>query len=223
MNMKTTISILIVAQMLAPAFATSRSSVFLKATTKPQARASATTPKCQTIGGSELTITCAYTAASPVDADERFVPRVILNRAAISLIPSDGNPMRVELTFTNGTSRKIADHRTVYLSIDDQKGQNKMRRALPHVEFAKLEPGRSTKFEETLLAPAFSAGTYIVSIWIPSTDPSLKFNPAHNFLLSSKGVPDWVAGVNRIAEFTVTPSDESTSRAGQANRGNASP
>jgi hypothetical protein len=124
--------------------------------------------------------------------------------------------MRVGLTFTNGTSHKIAERRTVYISIDDQKGQNQMRRPLPRVDFATLEPGRSTKFEETLLAPAFSAGTYIVSIWIPSTNPSLKFNPAHNFLLSSKGVPDWAAGVNRIAEFTVTPSDESTSGASQA-------
>jgi hypothetical protein len=141
------------------------------------------------------------------------VPRIILNRVVISLIPSDGNPMRIELTFTNGTSHKIAERRTVYLSIDDEKGQNHMRRPLHHVDFTKLDPGRSTIFQETLLAPAFSAGTYTVSIWIPSTDPSLKFNPAHNFLLSSKGVPDWEVGLNRVAEFTVDPSDESASGA----------
>jgi hypothetical protein len=121
--------------------------------------------------------------------------------------------MRVELTFTNGTSRKIAERRTVYLSIDDQTGQNHMRRPLPHVDFATLEPGRSTIFQETLLAPAFSAGTYTVSIWIPSTDPSLKFDASHSFLLSSKGVPDWEAGLNRIAEFTAVPSDEGGSGA----------
>jgi hypothetical protein len=73
------------------------------------------------------------------------------------------------------------------------------------VDFTKLEPGRLTKFQETLLAPAFSAGTYIVSIWIPSNDPSLKFDPTHNLLLSSKGVPDRATGLNRVAEFAITP------------------
>jgi hypothetical protein len=45
-------------------------------------------------------------------------------------------------------------------------------RSLPHVDITKLEPGRLTMFQKTMLAPAFSPGPYIVSIWIPSTDPS---------------------------------------------------
>jgi hypothetical protein len=216
MKMKTASSILTLAQLLSPTLAAPHRLDSLQDTTRPRASASVAAPDCRTIGTNELAITCAYIADSFVGADRRTVPRIILNRAVISLIPSDGNPMRVELTFTNGTSRKISERRTVYLSIDDEKGQNHMRRPLPHVDFATLEPGKGTKFEETLLAPGFSAGTYIVSIWIPSIDPSLKFNPAHNFLLSSKGVPDWAAGLNRIAEFTVAPSGESTSGTSKA-------
>jgi hypothetical protein len=202
MKMNTAILILAITQTLCPALAAPLTLNFVQNTTKPQASAAA--PNCRVIGTSELTITCAYTAGPSVDADDRTVPRIILNRAVISLIPSDGNPMRVELTFTNGTAGRIADHRTVYLSIDDATGQNHMRRPLPSVDFTKLEPGARVKFQETLLAPAFSNGSYIISIWIPSTDPSLKFDPAHNLLLSSKRVPDSATGLNHIAEFTVS-------------------
>jgi hypothetical protein len=215
MKMKTAISILAVSQVLSPALATPRRLGVLHETAKPQAPASAAAPNCRVTGASELTITCSYAAGSSFDADAKPAPRIILNRAVITLIPSDGNPMRIELTFTNGTARKIADRRTVYLSIDDEKGQNHMRRPLPQVDFTKLEPGRLTKFQETLLAPAFSAGSYIVSIWIPSIDPSLKFDPTHNLLLSSKGVPDRATGLNRVAEFAVTPSGEGASKGSQ--------
>ena len=121
--------------------------------------------------------------------------------------------MRVQLTFTNDSGGKIADQRTVYLAIDEEKGENHMRRSLPHVDLTKLEPGKPTKFQETLLAPAFSRGQYIVSIWIPSTDPSLKFDPTHNFLLSSNGVPEPDTGLNQIAKFTVTTSGRRKSAA----------
>jgi hypothetical protein len=77
----------------------------------------------------------------------------------------------------------------------------------------KLEPGKPTKFEETLLAPAFAPGRYIVSIWIPSSDPSLKFDPKHNFLISSNGVPDSASGLNRIAKITVGTSGKRKSAA----------
>ena len=114
--------------------------------------------------------------------------------------------MRIQLTFTNDSGSKIADQRMVYLAIDDEKGENHMRRLLPHMDFRELEPGKLTKFQETLLAPAFSRGPYVVSLWIPSSDPSLKFDPAHNFLLSSNGVPDLATGLNQLAKFTVAAS-----------------
>jgi hypothetical protein len=204
MKMKTAISILTVTQMLSPMLAAPYNCALLQELTKSQASAFA--PKCETIGTNELTISCAYTDGSFVDADSRTTPRIILNRMMISLIPSNESHMRVELTFTNDYGSKIADHRTVYLAIDDEKGENYMRRSLPHVDFTKLEPGRHMKFQETLLAPAFPAGPYIISIWIPSTDPSLEFDPTHNFLLSSNGVPDPSTGLNQIAKFTVSAS-----------------
>jgi hypothetical protein len=112
--------------------------------------------------------------------------------------------MHVELTFTNDSDAKISERRAVYLAFDDAKGENHMRRPLPHVDFTKLEPGKSMKFEETLLAPAFEPAMYSISLWIPSNDAALKFDRAHNFLLSSEGVPDTESGLNRIAKLTLT-------------------
>jgi len=209
--MKMAISILTVTQMLSPMFSAPNNHALLQEPTKP--RSSASAARCETIGTNELTITCAYTAGSSVDADSSTAPRIILNRAAISFIPSDESHMRVELTFTNDSARKIAEHRAVYLAIDGEKDDNYMRRLLPHVDFTKLEPGRRMKFLETLLAPKFFPGRYIVSIWIPSIDPSLEFYPTHNFLFSSRGVPDLTTGLNRVAEFAVPSPDNAKSTA----------
>jgi hypothetical protein len=209
MKRKAAVSILAVSQMLWPMLAAPQE---IGSSQEPAAaRTSGFSPKCLVVGTKEMTITCAYTAGSSADADSRTNPRIILNRAVISLTPWDGSPMHIELTFTGGTATRVADQRTVYLSIDDEKGGNHMRRPLPDVDFRKLEPGRSTKFQETLLAPAFSAGQYSVSLWIPSSDPSLKFDPAHNLLVSSEGVPDRATGLNRIAEFAATPKSKSPS------------
>jgi hypothetical protein len=178
-----------------------------------KSQASSSVPQCVTIGTNELTITCGYTADSSTGADSRGAPRIILDRAVISFVPSNESQMSIELTFTNDSSAKIVDQRTVYLAIDDERGENHMRRSLPHVEFTKLEPRKSTKFQEKLLAPAFSPGPYIISIWIPSTVPSFKFDPARNFLLSSNGVPDPVTGLNQIVKFTVPASSSHKSTA----------
>jgi hypothetical protein len=174
---------------------------------------SSTGPQCETTGTWQITISCTYTASPAAGSVEGATARVVLNRAVISFIPSDESHMRVELTFTNDGGSKIAGQRMVYLAIDDERGENHMRRSLPHVDFSRLDPGGLMKFQETLLAPAFSPGTYVISIWIPSTEPSMKFNPAQNFLLSSNGVPDPATGLNQIAKFTVTASARRKSRA----------
>jgi hypothetical protein len=114
--------------------------------------------------------------------------------------------MHVELTFTNDSHAKILEKRTIYLAFDDAKGENHMRRPLPHVDFTKLEPGKPVTFEEALLAPAFEPGIYSISLWIPSNDAAQKFDRAHNFLLSNEDVPDTETGLNRIAKFTATPA-----------------
>jgi hypothetical protein len=179
---------------------------FLSLQEPGKAQVSASDPPCQTVRTSQLTITCAYTAEPSVNTG-KMAPRIILNRAVISFVPSNESRMHVELTFTNDSASRIADQHAVYLAIDDENGKNHMRRPLADVDFTKLDPHRITKFQETLLAPAFSTGKYIVSIWIPSTDPSMKFDATQNFLLSSKGVPVPTTGLNRIAKFTITISD----------------
>jgi len=130
----------------------------------------------------------------------------VLNRAIFVFELWHESHMQIELEFTNESGAKIPEKRTVYLAIDDSKGQNHMRRPLPEIDFTKLAPGKRLKFEETLLAPAFSPGPYIISLWIPSNDPALEFDPKHNFLLSNKDVPDAATGLNRIANFVSTPA-----------------
>ena len=168
-------------------------------------------PQCEIVGKSEVAITCVYSPAEAGGADARSLPRVILNRAEISFKTSNESHMRVELSFTNDSGAQINEPRTVYLAIDDEKGQNHMRRPLPQVDFTRLDPGKLAKFEETLSAPAFAPGPYIVSLWIPSSDPSWKFDSTHNFLLSSAGVPDSVTGLNRVAKFKAGSPDKRNS------------
>ena len=99
MKMKMAISILAVTQSLSPALAYPHNFAVPQEPPKPQASAFA--PQCATIGTNELTITCAYTAGSPGGTDSRTAPRIILNRAVISFVPSNDNHMSVKLTFTN--------------------------------------------------------------------------------------------------------------------------
>jgi hypothetical protein len=201
--MKTAILMVMLTQTMSPVAAAPGALASPEPTNKLQTHSAS---QCETSGARELTITCEYTAGSPVAADSRTSPRVLLNRAVVSFNPSDDGHMDVELTFTNDNASKITERRTVYLEIDDEKGVNHMRRPLPHVVLTELEPGRLTKFQDTLTAPAFGPGRYTVSVWIPSTDPSFKFDRMHNFLLSSNDVPDPVTGLNHVAEFAVSGS-----------------
>jgi hypothetical protein len=198
-------------QMLSQPVEVSRVITLQAESTNPKVSSSA--PQCEIVGTSELTITCIFAAAESSGADSRTIPRVILNRAEISFKTSNESHMRVELSFTNDSGSEITQQRTIYLAIDDEKGENHMRRPLPHVDFTKLGPGVLTQFQETLLAPAFGSGRYVVSLWIPSSDSSLKFLPAHNFLLSSAGVPDPATGLNQLAQFTVIASGRRKSAA----------
>jgi hypothetical protein len=202
--MKIAILILAVTQFLSPPLAAPGGLAPSEQTSKSQPTAA--TSQCEISGTRELQIICEYIAGPPGDADSGTSPRVLLNRAEISFNPSEDGHMDIELTLTNDSGSKISERRTVYLAIDGEKGENHMRRPLPHVDFTELEPGKLTKFQETLAAPAFRPGRYTVSIWIPATDPSFKFDPMHNFLLSSKDVPDRGTGLNQIAKFTVISS-----------------
>lgn len=111
--------------------------------------------------------------------------------------------MLAELTFANTGKVRPSEARTVYLEIDASPGSNYIRRSLPTVDFRKLSPGKPVTFSEPLLVSAFPPGHYIIALWIPSSEAAFKFNPAHNFLLNSVGVPDSRTGLNILAQFTV--------------------
>jgi len=152
---------------------------------------------------SEITISCDYAAIATPARDASGEARIVLNHAEFSFKTKHDNWMRVELTFSNSGAAKMAEARQVYLAVDDAEGHNYIRRALPHADLRSLGPGERQTFSDRLLVPALRPGSYIIHLWIPDPNPSLQFNSAHNFLLSSTGVPDQKAGLNTLATFTV--------------------
>lgn len=163
-----------------------------------------TSPHCDIAGTKAITITCHYSALAVTEPGGNREPRIVLNDAVLSFKTRDDNYMHVILTFTNDGKTTISDAHPVYLAIDDEMGNNYVRRLLPHVDFRTLLPGIQQSFSERLLAPALQPRRYIARLWIPNPDPSLKTDPAHNFLLTSVGVPDSESGLNLIANFSVT-------------------
>jgi hypothetical protein len=161
-------------------------------------------PACQTQGKGEITITCTYTATRDSARGGTPGPRVAITRAVISgLDPGDASNLRAELTFTNAGTAPVSEARTVYLAIDDDAGNNYVRRILPSVDFRSLVPGKPVTFSEDLRIAAFPPGHYTITLWIPDPEPSRKFNAEHNFLLSSARVADRETRLNILAEFTV--------------------
>lgn len=159
---------------------------------------------CETRGKDEITITCHYRSAEHSASNSVAEPQIVLHRAVISFKTRDESRMLVELTMTNGDKVPFSNARTVYLVIDDDTGQNYVRRALPHVDFRKLAPGAKLTFSERLLIAPFPPGHYTVQLWIPDPDDSVKFNPTHNLLLRNVGVANRATGLNLLATFTTT-------------------
>jgi hypothetical protein len=171
--------------------------------TVPTGNRSSSAPRCQTTGEEEIKITCNYTATPRSESGSKSHSRVALNRAVFSFQPNDASNMLAELTFTSMDSTPISDARTIYLAIDDDARNNYVRRALPSVDFRKLSPRKPVTFSEQLRVAAFPPGRYTIELWIPDPQASLKFIPAHNFLLTSMGVADPPTGLNILAKFTV--------------------
>ena len=162
-------------------------------------------PACVVDGEKEITITCNYTAAPFSAAKELAGPRIVLHQLEISFEPKEESHMLVVMTLANEGKIRIQDEYMAYLAIDDDAGQNYVRRVLPHVELRKLVPGRRFTFSERLLVGSFQPGHYVIHLWIPNPDPSLKFKGAHNLLLSNKGTAEAATGLNTLATFTVAP------------------
>jgi hypothetical protein len=160
-------------------------------------------PRCQATGTGEITIVCDYSAVAMDSEEAVSEPRIALNHAALSFNTKHDGWASVELSFTKLGAGPVSEPRLVYLAVDDDSGHNFIRRVLSKVDFRSLVPGQRTEFSERLLIPAFQSGRYRIELWIPSSDPSLKFNVKNNFLLSSFGVADEKTGLNRIATFSV--------------------
>jgi hypothetical protein len=161
--------------------------------------------RCETAGRQQITIMCDYAATPRAPSDDGKTTRIVLNRILISFEPTDESHMHVNLTFTNGGTTRISRAHTAYLVIDDDAGQNHVRRVLQQVDFRKIAPRQRLAFSEWLLISSFRPGHYTIYLWIPDPDPSLKFISSRNFLLSSVGVADPQTGLNALASFTVMP------------------
>jgi hypothetical protein len=158
---------------------------------------------CKTIEESQITINCTYVATPDKWQRRQQQPRIVLNRFVVSFDANEESVMRVELTLTNEDTKPIREARTLNLAIDDDADHNYLRRDLPGVNLGTLAPGKSLTYIDLLRVGSFPSGHYTFHLWIPSADPSQKFNFENNWLLSSEGVPNPADGVNRLAEFTV--------------------
>jgi len=162
-------------------------------------------PQCDVQGNIEITITCDYSPA-PNGTAQIAGPRIALNHASFFFDTGQDSHMKIGLTITNRGPDAISEARIVYIAIDGADRKNYLRRPLPHVDLSKIAPEQTIAFSETLLSPAFPRGTYTIHLWIPSSEVSLKFDPAHNLLLNNIDVPDSVTGLNTLATFTVNAS-----------------
>ncbi len=162
-------------------------------------------PQCDVKGDTEISITCDYSPA-PNGASQIAGPRIAVDHASFFFDTDQDSRMKIGLTITNRGPDAIAEARIVYIAIDGADDKNYLRRPLPHVDLSKIAPQQTIACSETLLSPAFPRGTYTIHLWIPSSEPSLKFDPAHNLLLNNIGVADSVTGLNTLATFTVLAS-----------------
>ncbi len=169
----------------------------------PSRAQTASAPHCQTSGTSELKVVCDFTPLSVNANPPADEPRIALNHAALSFKTKHDGWTSVALTFTKLDPASISEPRSVYLAVDDDSGHNFIRRVLRRVDLRTLVTGKATEFSENLLLPALQPGHYRVELWIPSSDPSLKFNAEHNFLISSHGVANKKTGLNQIATLSV--------------------
>lgn len=159
--------------------------------------------KCEGAGRSEVTLVCNYSAEG-MDGSKKE-PRIALVHAVIRFDAKNEGKMHIELTFRNEGETLFTEARTVYIQFDDETGQNYIRRALPSVEFQKIAPGETRTFTETFLAAAFRPRRYLIRLWIPNPDPTLKFDASHNFLLSNAALAEAETRLNQIAAVTVEP------------------
>jgi hypothetical protein len=164
-----------------------------------QSKAMSASP-CETESYDKINLNCEYAAATTSDKPSGQ-SCIAINRAAIAFETKHDNVLSLDLTVT--AVARNSQEQTVYIEIDGDSGDNFIRRPLPLVDFRKLEPGTPLTFTQRLRVPALQPDHYIIYLWIPSTDPALKFSAEHSLLLSNPGVAEKKLGLNKLAAFTV--------------------
>jgi hypothetical protein len=158
---------------------------------------------CRISVSSEFSLDCSYSATTSVP---KSTPHLRLEEASISFGVKSENYMSLSLTIANDDTKRLEEQRPVFLVIDDIKGMNYLRRSLPHVDLGSLKPGETRTFSEKLLVGAFNSGEYVISLWIPSSNPGETYKIEQNFLLGGETVANETTRLNELAHFTVKRS-----------------
>src|SRR6266852_6974541 len=155
---------------------------------------------CRVTVSADFSLDCSYVAGSSALAS---TPHLRLVQASLSFDVKSESYMSLSLTITNEDTHRLEQQRPVFLVIDDTKGMNYVRRLLPHVDLGSLKPNETRTFSERLLVPAFNSGDYVISLWIPSSDPGETYKAERNFLLVGETVANETTRLNELAHFTV--------------------
>ena len=134
--------------------------------------------------------------------------QVWLRHASISFQVKGENYLTLSLQFFNTGKNRLTESRRVYLEINDIQGRNYLRRSLTHIDLTIVDPGETRVFTEKLLVATLIPGDYVISLWIPSSQPGQTYDRMHNFLLGGDGVANSKTGLNDLALLTVLPSSK---------------
>jgi hypothetical protein len=155
---------------------------------------------CQATTAKDLNLDCSY---RPGTGPFVSSPHLRLTHASFSFEVKGENYMSLSLQIANEDSVRLVERRTVFIEIDDKKGNNYLRRPLSHTDLSFVKPGEIRTFSEKLLVGSFQPGDYTIFLWIPSLEAGQTFNPKHNFLLGGESVGNPDNGLNKLAQFTV--------------------
>lgn len=155
---------------------------------------------CEATTAKELILDCSYHAETGAFVSS---PHLRLVHASVSFEVKGENYMSVSLQIANEDTVRLAERRTTFIEIDDAKGNNYLRRPLPHTDLSLVEPGETRTFSEKLLVGSFQPGDYIIYLWIPSSETGQTYNFKKSFLLGGENVASPENGLNKLAQFKV--------------------
>jgi hypothetical protein len=160
---------------------------------------------CQATSLKELILDCSYRPGAGAFTSS---PHLRLIQASLSFKVKGENYMSLSLQIANEDTVRLVERRIVFIEIDDTKGNNYLRRSLPHTDLSLIKPSKTRTFSEKLLVGSFLPGDYIISLWIPSPEPKETYDRKRNFLLGGENVAVPDTGLNTLAQFTVLRSSK---------------